>query len=77
MLEKGKEISDKCDDCDKLRIEVDSLKLKLASFENSSSSLRKMVEMQKPSKDKCGLGYTEVIASCSFDKIKKIGYPNF
>ena len=32
-----------------------------------------MVEMKKPSKNKCGLGYTEVIASCSFDKIKKLG----
>ena len=58
ILEKGKEISNKCDACDKLKVEVDSLKLKLASFENSSSSLQKMVEMQKPSKDKYGLGYT-------------------
>ncbi|GJV31458.1 zf-CCHC domain-containing protein [Tanacetum coccineum] len=73
ILEKGKEISNKCDVCDKLKMEIESLKLKLASFENSSSSLRKMVEMQKPSKDKCGLGYTEDIASCSNNKIKKLG----
>ncbi|GJT29383.1 hypothetical protein Tco_0909658 [Tanacetum coccineum] len=49
ILEKGKY----CDACNELRLEVNSLNLKLASFENSSSSLRKMVEMQKPSKDKC------------------------
>ncbi|GJS16250.1 zf-CCHC domain-containing protein, partial [Tanacetum coccineum] len=73
ILEKGKEISNKCDVCDKLKMEIESLKLKLVSFENSSSSLRKMVEMQKPSKDKCGLGYTEDIDSCSNNKIKKLG----
>ncbi|GJV62186.1 zf-CCHC domain-containing protein [Tanacetum coccineum] len=73
ILEKGKEISNKCDVCDKLKIEIESLKLKLASFENSSSSLQKMVEMQKLLKDKCGLGYTEDIPSCSNNKIKKLG----
>ena len=41
MLEKGKEINDKCDAYVKLKVEVNSLKLKLASFENSSSSFRK------------------------------------
>ncbi|GKE51964.1 zf-CCHC domain-containing protein, partial [Tanacetum coccineum] len=39
----------------------------------SSSSLQKMVEMQKPSKDKCGLGYTETIASSRNTKIKNLG----
>ncbi|GJR31416.1 hypothetical protein Tco_1107648 [Tanacetum coccineum] len=73
ILEKGKEKSNKCDVCDKLKMEIESLKLKLASFENSSSSLRKRFEMQKPSKDKCGLRYTEDIASCSNNKIKKLG----
>ncbi|GJR87192.1 retrovirus-related pol polyprotein from transposon TNT 1-94 [Tanacetum coccineum] len=77
ILEKGKEIINKCDVCDKLRVETDSLKLKLASFENSSSSLRKMFKMKKPSKDKCGLGYTEDIASCSNNKIKKLGLQIF
>ncbi|GJU70884.1 retrovirus-related pol polyprotein from transposon TNT 1-94 [Tanacetum coccineum] len=72
LLEKNKEISNKCDVCNKLEIEINSLKLKLASFENSSSSLQKMVEMQKPSKDKCGLGYTENIASSSNTKIKNL-----
>ncbi|GJW40396.1 hypothetical protein Tco_0066241 [Tanacetum coccineum] len=61
QLEGNKEISHKCESCGKLVIEINSLKLKLASFENSSSSLRKMVEMQKSSKDNYGLGYTEDI----------------
>ncbi|GJV94594.1 zf-CCHC domain-containing protein [Tanacetum coccineum] len=56
-----------------LKMEIKSLKLKLASFKNSSSSLRKMVEIQKLSKDKYRLGYTEDIASCSNNKIKKLG----
>ncbi|GJX11382.1 retrovirus-related pol polyprotein from transposon TNT 1-94 [Tanacetum coccineum] len=73
ILEKGKETSSNCDACDELRLEVNSLKLKLASFEYSSSSLQKMVEMQKPSKDKCGLGYTETIASSRNTKIKNLG----
>ncbi|GJY03695.1 zf-CCHC domain-containing protein [Tanacetum coccineum] len=33
LLEKNKEISNKCDVCNKLEIEINSLKLKLASFE--------------------------------------------
>ncbi|GKC09658.1 hypothetical protein Tco_1001268 [Tanacetum coccineum] len=73
ILEKGKETSSNCDACSELRLEVNSLKLKLASFEYSSSSLQKMVEMQKPSKDKCGLGYTETIASPRNTKIKNLG----
>ncbi|GJY52101.1 zf-CCHC domain-containing protein, partial [Tanacetum coccineum] len=76
QLERNKEISHECESCDKLVIEISSLKLKLASFENSSSSLRKMVEMQKPSKDKYGLGYTEDIASTSNNKIKILGPQN-
>ncbi|GJR37194.1 hypothetical protein Tco_1212878 [Tanacetum coccineum] len=72
-LEKGKETSSNCDACNELRLEVNSLKLKLASFENSSSSLQKMVKMQKPSKDKYGLGYTETIASSRNTKIKNLG----
>ncbi|GJW73555.1 hypothetical protein Tco_0132925 [Tanacetum coccineum] len=73
ILEKGKETSRNCDACNELRLEVNSLKLKLASFKNSSSSLQKMVEMQNPSKDKCGLGYTETIASPRNTKIKNLG----
>ncbi|GJS91775.1 hypothetical protein Tco_0774411 [Tanacetum coccineum] len=72
LLDKNKEISNKCDVCNKLEIEINSLKLKLASLENSSSSLQKMAEMQKLSKDKCGLGYTKNIASFSNTKIKNL-----
>ncbi|GJR46425.1 retrovirus-related pol polyprotein from transposon TNT 1-94 [Tanacetum coccineum] len=73
VLEKGKETSSHYDACKELRLEVNSLRLKLASLENSSSSLQKMVEMQKPSKDKCRLGYTETIASPRNTKIKNLG----
>nr|GEV09230.1 zf-CCHC domain-containing protein/UBN2 domain-containing protein [Tanacetum cinerariifolium] len=73
QLERNKEISHECVSCDKLVIEISSLKLKPASFENSSSSLRKMVEMQKPSKDKYGLGYTEDTASTSTNTVKNLG----
>ncbi|GJS90194.1 retrovirus-related pol polyprotein from transposon TNT 1-94 [Tanacetum coccineum] len=73
VLEKGKETSSYCDACNELRLEVNSLRLKLASFENSSSSLQKIVEMQKSSKDKYGLGYTETIASSRNTKIKNLG----
>ncbi|GKD09369.1 hypothetical protein Tco_1189054 [Tanacetum coccineum] len=73
ILEKGKETSSNCDAYDELRLEVNSLKLKLASFEYSSSSLQKMVEMQKPSKDKCEFGYTETIASSRNTYIKNLG----
>nr|GFC00434.1 hypothetical protein [Tanacetum cinerariifolium] len=66
----NKEISHECMSCNKLVTEISSLKLKLASFENSSSSLRKMVEMQKPSKDKYGLGYPEDTASTSTNIVK-------
>ncbi|GJV16382.1 retrovirus-related pol polyprotein from transposon TNT 1-94 [Tanacetum coccineum] len=55
------------------KIRSNSLKLKLVSFESSSSSLQKMVEMQKPSKDKYGLGYTGTIASPRNTKIKNLG----
>ncbi|GJY16637.1 UBN2 domain-containing protein [Tanacetum coccineum] len=33
----------------------------------------RMVEIQKPSKDKCGLGYTETVASLRNTKIKNLG----
>ncbi|GJZ27228.1 zf-CCHC domain-containing protein [Tanacetum coccineum] len=76
QLERNKEISHECESCGKLVIKISSLKLKLASFKNSSSSLRRMVEMEKPSKDKYGLGYTEDIASTSNNKIKNLGPQN-
>ncbi|GJS17418.1 hypothetical protein Tco_0411890 [Tanacetum coccineum] len=44
--------------------------------ENSSSSLQEMLEMQKPPKDKHGIGYTYDIASTSNTKPKKLGRKN-
>ncbi|GJR09642.1 hypothetical protein Tco_0792294 [Tanacetum coccineum] len=58
-LERNKEISLECESCVGLQSKVSSLTLKLASFKNSSSSLQEMLEMQKPPKDKHGLGYIE------------------
>ncbi|GJZ21825.1 hypothetical protein Tco_0558864 [Tanacetum coccineum] len=45
-------------------------------FENSSSSLQEMLEMQKPPKDKHGIGYTDDIASTSNTKPEKLGPKN-
>ncbi|GJZ92825.1 zf-CCHC domain-containing protein [Tanacetum coccineum] len=51
-----------------------------SSLDNESrennSSLQEMLEMQKPRKDKHGLGYTEVIASTSSTKTKKLTSEN-
>ncbi|GJZ32504.1 zf-CCHC domain-containing protein [Tanacetum coccineum] len=76
QLERNKEISLVCESCVDLQSKISSLTLKLASFKSSSSSLQEMIEMQKPSKDKHGLGYTEAIASTSSTKIKKLGPEN-
>ncbi|GJT80963.1 retrovirus-related pol polyprotein from transposon TNT 1-94 [Tanacetum coccineum] len=76
QLERNKEISLKCESCVDLQSKVSSLTLKLASFKNSSSSLQEMLEIQKPQKDKHGLGYKEVIASSSSTKTKKLSHEN-
>ncbi|GJX63542.1 zf-CCHC domain-containing protein [Tanacetum coccineum] len=51
-----------------------------SSLDNESrennSSLQEMLEMQKPPKDKHGLGYTEAIASTSSTKTKKLSPEN-
>ncbi|GKD11150.1 hypothetical protein Tco_1190835 [Tanacetum coccineum] len=72
QLERNKEISLECESCVDLQSKISSLTLKLASFKNSSSSLQEMLEMQKAPKVKHGLGYTEVIASSSSTKTKKV-----
>ncbi|GJV32754.1 hypothetical protein Tco_1393154 [Tanacetum coccineum] len=72
QLERNKEISLECESCVNLQTKISSLTLKLASFKSSSSSLQKMLEMQKPPKDKQRMGYTEDIASTSNVKIKKL-----
>ncbi|GKE65558.1 hypothetical protein Tco_1519719 [Tanacetum coccineum] len=73
QLERNKGISLECETCIKLKSKISSLNLKLASFKNSSTFLQEMLEMQKPPKDKHGIGYTEDIASTSNTKIKKTG----
>ncbi|GKA49879.1 zf-CCHC domain-containing protein [Tanacetum coccineum] len=72
QLERNKEISLECESCVNLQSKISSLTLKLASFKNSSSSLQEMLEMQKPPKDKHGIGYTDDIASTSNTKTKKL-----
>ncbi|GKC26492.1 zf-CCHC domain-containing protein [Tanacetum coccineum] len=71
QLERNKEISLECESCVNLQTKVNLLTLKLASFKNSSSSLQEMLEMQKPPKNKHGIGYTDNIASTSNTKQKK------
>ncbi|GJX64353.1 hypothetical protein Tco_0298696 [Tanacetum coccineum] len=61
QLERNKEISSECKSCVNLQTKVNLLTLKLASFENSSSSLQEILEMQKPPKNKHGIGYTNDI----------------
>ncbi|GKC24820.1 hypothetical protein Tco_1026970 [Tanacetum coccineum] len=58
-------------------VEMTPRRKRYVSWPNQlSSSLRKMVKMQKPSKEKYGLGYTEDIASTSNNKIKILGPQN-
>ncbi|GJT57592.1 zf-CCHC domain-containing protein [Tanacetum coccineum] len=76
QLERNKEMSLECESCVNLQSKNSSLTLKLASFKSSSSSLQEMLEMQKPPKDKYGIGYTEDIASTSNTKTKKLSPKN-
>ncbi|GJU59006.1 hypothetical protein Tco_1236772 [Tanacetum coccineum] len=76
QLERNKEISLECESCVDLQSKISSLTLKLASLKNSSSSLQEMLEMQKASKDKHGLGYTKIIAFSSSTKTKKASPEN-
>ncbi|GJW57136.1 zf-CCHC domain-containing protein [Tanacetum coccineum] len=76
QLERNKEISLECESCVNLQSKISSLTLKLASFKNSSSSLQETLEMQKPSKDKHGIGYTDDIASTRNIETKKLSPKN-
>ncbi|GJX62126.1 retrovirus-related pol polyprotein from transposon TNT 1-94 [Tanacetum coccineum] len=76
QLERNKEISRECESCVNLQTKINLLTLKLASFENSSSSLQEMLEMQKPPKNKHGIGYTDDIASTNNTKPKKLDPKN-
>ncbi|GJY58949.1 retrovirus-related pol polyprotein from transposon TNT 1-94 [Tanacetum coccineum] len=73
QLEK-KEVSVECETCVELRSKVDSLSLKLASFESSSYFLQEMIENQRSLKDKHGLGFIEGIDSTSNTKMEKLGH---
>ncbi|GKE75081.1 hypothetical protein Tco_1537122, partial [Tanacetum coccineum] len=76
QLERNKEISLECESCANLQSKISSLTLKLASFKNSSSSLQEMLEMQKPPKDKHGIGYTDEIDSTRNTETKKLSPKN-
>ncbi|GKA47872.1 zf-CCHC domain-containing protein [Tanacetum coccineum] len=73
-LEKNKEVSVECESCVDHRSKVNSLSLKLASFESSSYLLQEMIENQISLKDKHRLGFTEGIASTSKTEIEKLGH---
>ncbi|GKD50691.1 hypothetical protein Tco_1279667 [Tanacetum coccineum] len=70
-LEKGKEVNEESKICQDLRFENKKLKeeiSKLNQFNNSSKSLKKMLNLQKPSGDKSGLGFNFTNGSTSESK---------
>ncbi|GJT24978.1 hypothetical protein Tco_0894915 [Tanacetum coccineum] len=65
-LERNKGVDLECTTCQILRIDNEKLKeeaLKLTQFEKSTRSLNEMLSIQKPSKDKLGLGFNSFEAS--------------
>ncbi|GJZ35292.1 zf-CCHC domain-containing protein [Tanacetum coccineum] len=70
-LEKNKEVDLECVKCHMLKIENEKLKeeaLKLTKFEKSTHCLNKMLNNQKPSSEKLGLGFNSFKASSSGTK---------
>ncbi|GJY36763.1 retrovirus-related pol polyprotein from transposon TNT 1-94 [Tanacetum coccineum] len=70
-LENNKEANLECVKCHMLKIENEKLKeeaLKLTKFENSTYCLNKMLNNQKPSGEKLGLGFNSFEASSSGTK---------
>ncbi|GJU32929.1 zf-CCHC domain-containing protein [Tanacetum coccineum] len=70
-LEKNKEIDLECVKCHMLKIENEKLKkdaLKLTKFEKSTHCLNEMLNSQKPSGEKLGLGFNSFEASSSITK---------
>ncbi|GJR72683.1 retrovirus-related pol polyprotein from transposon TNT 1-94 [Tanacetum coccineum] len=70
-LEKNKEVDLKCVKCHMLKIENEKLKeeaLKLTKFEKSTHCLNEMLNNQKPSDKKLGLGFNSFEASSSGTK---------
>ncbi|GJT41988.1 zf-CCHC domain-containing protein [Tanacetum coccineum] len=74
QLEKNKEVSVECESCVDIQYRVNSLSLKLDSFESSSNFLQEMIENQRSLKDKHGLRFSEGIASTSKTKMKTLGH---
>nr|GEY78647.1 hypothetical protein [Tanacetum cinerariifolium] len=72
QLEKNKEASVECKTCVELQSKVNSLSLKLTSFESSSYFLQEMIDNQRSLKDKHELGFTEGITSTSKTKTEKL-----
>ncbi|GJT42184.1 retrovirus-related pol polyprotein from transposon TNT 1-94 [Tanacetum coccineum] len=70
-LEKNKEVDLECVKCHMLKIENEKLKeeaLKLTKFEKSTHCLNEMLNNQKPSGEKLGLGFNSFKASSSGTK---------
>ncbi|GJY31065.1 zf-CCHC domain-containing protein [Tanacetum coccineum] len=70
-LEKNKEVDLECVKCHMLKIENEKLKeeaLKLTKFEKSTHCLNEMLNNQKPSSEKLGLGFNSFEASSSGTK---------
>ncbi|GJW43293.1 zf-CCHC domain-containing protein [Tanacetum coccineum] len=70
-LEKNKEVDLECVKCHMLKIENEKLKeeaLKLTKFEKSTHCLNEMLNNQKPSGEKLGLGFNSFEASSSRTK---------
>ncbi|GJV45095.1 hypothetical protein Tco_1429631 [Tanacetum coccineum] len=70
-LEKNKEVDLECVKCHMLKIENEKLKeeaLKLTKFENSTHCLNEILNNQKPSREKLGLGFNSFEASSSRTK---------
>jgi hypothetical protein len=75
QLEKGKEIFEECKSCQELKGENKILRdeiRKLDKFENSSQSLSKIINIQRTSGDKTGLGFNSNEASTS--EIKNVKF---
>ncbi|GKD15162.1 zf-CCHC domain-containing protein, partial [Tanacetum coccineum] len=67
-LERNKGVDLECTTCQKHRIDNEKLKkeaLKLSQFQKSTHSLNEMLSIQKPSRDKSGLGFNSFEASKS------------
>nr|GEV33133.1 zf-CCHC domain-containing protein/UBN2 domain-containing protein [Tanacetum cinerariifolium] len=74
QLEKNKEVCVECESCFDLRSKVNSLSLKLASFESSTYFFQEMIENQRSLKDKHWLGFTKGIAFTIKTKTEKLGH---